>query len=244
MAVVGLQGIRGGVGATSVAAALGWSLQQQGESVLVVGAAPDNLLRIFFNIGFAQNAGWASALQQELAWQSAAWRYTPHLDVLPYGQLDAMQSSELLAHPQGAARFLDLLSTLKQSGRYRWILVDIPAGFGPFSLETLAAMDHRILVATPDANCHARLHQQPLAPDAYLLVNGLRVASQLQDDIYQLWLESQRNMIPVALHNDEAMAEAMASRQPAGEYSPDSLIAQEVMTLAGWCLLNLAETRP
>ncbi len=155
-----------------------------------------------------------------------------------------MQSSELLARPQGNAYFLDALKTLKQSGRYRWILVDIPTGFSGFAMETLAAVDSRIVVATPDANCHARLHQQPLAQDAYLLVNGLRVTSHLQDDIYQLWLQSQRNLIPVILHSDEAMAEAMAAKQPVGEYSPDSLIAEEFMTLAGWCLLHLAESRP
>jgi cellulose synthase operon protein YhjQ len=244
MAVIGLQGLRGGVGTTSIAAGLGWSLQQQGESVLVVGAAPDNLLRLLFNIGFAQSAGWAYALHEGLAWQSAAWRYTPRLDVLPYGQLNAMQSSELLARAEGVAHFLDALKTLKQSGRYRWILVDIPAGFSAFALEILAAVDSRIVVATPDANCHARLHQQPLAQDAYLLVNGLRVASHLQDDIYQLWLQSQRSLVPVILHSDEAMAEAMAAKQPVGEYSPASLVAEELMTLAGWCLLNLAEPQP
>ncbi len=42
MAVLGLQGVRGGVGTTTITAALAWSL----ENVLVVDACPDNLLRL------------------------------------------------------------------------------------------------------------------------------------------------------------------------------------------------------
>ena len=38
MAILGLHGIRGGVGTTSVTAALAWSLQLLGESVLVIDA--------------------------------------------------------------------------------------------------------------------------------------------------------------------------------------------------------------
>lgn len=38
MAILGLQGVRGGVGTTSITAALAWSLQLLGESVLVIGA--------------------------------------------------------------------------------------------------------------------------------------------------------------------------------------------------------------
>lgn len=40
MAVLGLQGVRGGVGTTTITAALAWSLQMLGENVLVVDACP------------------------------------------------------------------------------------------------------------------------------------------------------------------------------------------------------------
>lgn len=45
MPVIALQGIRGGIGTTSITAALAWALQQLGESVLVIDLSPDNLLR-------------------------------------------------------------------------------------------------------------------------------------------------------------------------------------------------------
>jgi cell division protein YhjQ len=60
MAILGLQGLRGGVGTTSLTAALGWSLQMLGESVIVVDACPDNMLRFSFNDDIAhQDVGLA-----------------------------------------------------------------------------------------------------------------------------------------------------------------------------------------
>ncbi|CAM2920898.1 cellulose synthase operon protein YhjQ/BcsQ [Legionella anisa] len=51
MLVIALQGIRGGVSVTSIAAGLGWALVQLNESVLVIDFTTDNLLRLHFNIG-------------------------------------------------------------------------------------------------------------------------------------------------------------------------------------------------
>lgn len=240
MAIIGLQGIRGGVGTTSVAAALGWSLQFLGEPVLVVGAAPDNLLRLFYNVAFSRPEGWARAMHDGEAWQHAAWRYTPYLDILPFGQLTQAESSQFLSQTQNVGRFTDALAALKASGRYRWILVDMPRGFTTYALRTLAALDHVITVARPDANCHVRLHQQALPQGAHLLVNGFQSTSRMQDDIWQLWLQSQKALIPIVIHQDEAMTECAGAKQPLGEYQPHALAAEEVMTLANWCLLNFA----
>ncbi|QSA11902.1 cell division protein, partial [Raoultella ornithinolytica] len=59
-----------------------------------------------------------------------------------------------------------------------------------------------------------------------------------KEDLYQLWLESQRRILPVTVHRDEAMAECLAAKQPLGEYRSDSLAAEEILTLANWCLLH------
>ena len=87
MAILGLQGVRGGVGTTSVTAALAWSLQLLGESVLVIDACADNLLRMSFNVDFTREAGWARALLDDKDWRDAGLRYTSQLDLLPFGQL-------------------------------------------------------------------------------------------------------------------------------------------------------------
>jgi cellulose biosynthesis protein BcsQ len=42
----------------------------------------------------------------------------------------------------------------------------------------------------------------------------------------------------MVIHRDEGMAECLASKQPLGEYRGDSLAAEEILTLANWCLLH------
>ena len=87
MAVLGLQGVRGGVGTTSVTAALAWSLQVLGESVLVIDACSDNLLRMSFNVDFTHANGWGRARLDDKDWRDAGLRYTSQLDLLPFGQM-------------------------------------------------------------------------------------------------------------------------------------------------------------
>ncbi|HFZ8994690.1 TPA: cellulose biosynthesis protein BcsQ [Citrobacter freundii] len=239
MAILGLQGVRGGVGTTSITAALGWALQILGENVLVVDACPDNLLRMSFNVDFAHRDGWARALLDGRDWRDAGLRYTTQLDLLPFGQLTAQERQ-----PSGQLNAIcNALQTLRASQRYSWILLDLPYDASALTQHLVALCDHTLAIVNADANCHIRLHQQALPTGAHILINDLRIASQLQDDLYQVWLQSQRHLLPMVIHRDEAMAESMAMKQPLGEYRSDSLAAEEIVTLANWCLLHYADKR-
>lgn len=238
MAILGLQGVRGGVGTTSLTAALAWALQILGENVLVIDASPDNLLRMSFNVDFVHQGGWARSLLDGQDWRDAGLRYTSQLDLLPFGQLTAQERENPQAWQETLGEIGSAIQALKASGRYSWILLDLPYGASPLTGQLVSLCDHTLAIAQVDANCHIRLHQQALPAGAHILINELRIGSQLQDDLYQVWLQSQRRLLPIVIHRDEAMAECMASKQPLGEYRSDSLAAEEVLTLANWCLLH------
>ncbi|MFP5710606.1 cellulose biosynthesis protein BcsQ [Salmonella sp. 741265048_PSA] len=238
MAILGLQGVRGGVGTTSLTAALAWALQILGENVLVIDASPDNLLRMSFNVDFVHQGGWARSLLDGQDWRDAGLRYTSQLDLLPFGQLTAQERENPQAWQETLGEIGSAIQALKASGRYSWILLDLPYGASPLTGQLVSLSDHTLAIAQVDANCHIRLHQQALPAGAHILINDLRIGSQLQDDLYQVWLQSQRRLLPIVIHRDEAMAECMASKQPLGEYRSDSLAAEEVLTLANWCLLH------
>lgn len=238
MAILGLQGVRGGVGTTSLTAALAWALQILGENVLVIDASPDNLLRMSFNVDFVHQGGWARSLLDGQDWRDAGLRYTSQLDLLPFGQLTSQEWENPQAWQETLGEIGSAIQALKASGRYSWILLDLPYGESPLTRQLVSLCDHTLAIALVDANCHIRLHQQALPAGAHILINDLRIGSQLQDDLYQVWLQSQRRLLPIVIHRDEAMAECMASKQPLGEYRSDSLAAEEVLTLANWCLLH------
>ncbi|MFH2815221.1 cellulose biosynthesis protein BcsQ [Enterobacter ludwigii] len=241
MAILGLQGVRGGVGTTSVTAALAWSLQLLGESVLVIDACADNLLRMSFNVDFTRTEGWARALLDDKDWRDAGMRYTSQLDLLPFGQLTTTERENEAAYQRLFSQFTVALQELKEKGHYKWILLDLPHGAGTLTRLLMAQCDRVLSIVNVDANCHIRLHQQGLPENGHILINDLRIGSQIQDDLYQVWLQSQRRLLPIVIHRDEGMAECLASKQPLGEYRSDSLAAEEILTLANWCLLHFAK---
>ena len=115
MAVLGLQGVRGGVGTTSVTAALAWSLQVLGESVLVIDACSDNLLRMSFNVDFTHENGWGRALLDDKDWRDAGLRYTSQLDLLPFGQMTETERGNEAAFQRLFSRFTTALQSLTLS---------------------------------------------------------------------------------------------------------------------------------
>ncbi|HGH5980869.1 TPA: cellulose biosynthesis protein BcsQ [Kluyvera georgiana] len=244
MAILGLQGVRGGVGTTSITAALAWSLQLLGESVLVIDASPDNMLRLSFNDDIARESGWARAVRDGKDWRDSALRYTAQIDVLPFGKLQPGDRQNVAVLSDTLSIITEIAQTLEREGRYQWILIDVPHGFYPWTPALIEACHYTLTIVKPDANCHIRLHQQPLPANTHILLNGLRMSSPLQEDLYQIWLQTQRHLLPVVVHRDEAMAESLASKQPLGEYRHDSLAAEEMITLANWCLMHYAGHHP
>ncbi|AKA38813.1 cellulose biosynthesis protein BcsQ [Yersinia ruckeri] len=241
MPVIAMQGLRGGTGATSITVALAWALQQLEESVLVIDFSPDNLLRLHFNMPFEQSGGWARASLDHHDWQQQAMRYTPLLDFLPFGQLNMAEQRQLpttLLQPEHD--WQEKIATLKATAEHRWILLDVPAGDNILSQQALALADKVIVMIAADAACHARLHQQALPVDSHFLLNQFSATSRLQQDMHQLWLQNLRNLLPLFIHRDEAVTEALAAKQPLGEYASQSLAADEVNTLANWCLIHCA----
>ncbi|QPT12622.1 cellulose synthase operon protein YhjQ [Serratia rubidaea] len=239
MPVIALQGMRGGIGTTSLTAALAWAFQQLGESVLAIDCSADNLLRLHFNTPFALARGWARAELDDGDWRQGAMRYSENLDFLPFGRLSDAERRNLQQSP---TPWREKIRQLQDAGRYRWILLDVPAGDDAPARQALDAADRAFVLLTPDANCHARLHQQPLPEHGHFLINHYNPHSQLQQDLHQLWLQSLHNLLPVMVHRDEALAEAPAMKQPLGEYRPESLAADEILTLANWCLLHLQDS--
>ncbi|AVF34564.1 cellulose biosynthesis protein BcsQ [Rahnella sikkimica] len=234
MAVIALQGFRGGTGTTSVTAALAWGLAQLNEKVLVIDFSPENLLRLHFGMPFTQTRGWCSAVNAGEPWQKSAMRYHAHLDFLPYGFVGADSA--------GAPEFdwQKAITQLRNSGVYDWILIDSPAA-DPLPAQAIA--DSTLVLLHTDTQSHIRLHQRALPANGRYLVNQFVPSSQLQQDILLLWQETLPTMIPVILHRDEAMAESLAAKQPVGEWKANSKISREINTLANWFLLNLRGAR-
>ncbi|EKT57235.1 protein YhjQ [Providencia burhodogranariea DSM 19968] len=127
------------------------------------------------------------------------------------------------------------LDKLKDNSDYKWIIIDLPTNDGDLFTLLENYADIAINVAVPETNCHSRIFQNQSEYKNHILINKFDIRSELQSDIYQYWLHSLPNIIPVTIHHDEAMLEAAASKCPVGQYRPESLGASEAYALAIWC---------
>ncbi|MDF7629776.1 cellulose biosynthesis protein BcsQ [Erwiniaceae bacterium L1_55_4] len=239
MPVIALQGLRGGCGATSLSAALGWALNALQESVLVIDFSDANQLAAHFNLPLNHTQGWVPALLEQQPWQQCAQRYQTGLDFLPFGALTSQQCLSLQnAGTSFATPLLKALPALKS--HYRWVILDLPADLLPWQRSFALHADRLLQVLSLDANCQLRLHHPRFLPHTLFLINQFNANSQLQQDLHQLWLRTLKNLIPQVIHRDEALAEALMMKQPVGEYRPHALASEEINTLANWLLLNVA----
>ncbi|MGH8380110.1 cellulose biosynthesis protein BcsQ [Pseudomonas sp.] len=241
MTVVALSGIRGGVGTTSMVAALGFALHALQQRVLMVDLHPRNLLRLHYNLGLDSPHGWASVDQDAAGhWNEALLQVVEGLYLLPFGQLpaDALSALEQRQREQ-PQEWWQRLQTLQ--AHFDWIVLDTPATLpgGQPTLPLLPDTVMHIRVLETDAACHALLSTEG-AGDAPLLVNRFDPISQLQRDLLLLWSERHAQLIPQVIHRDEAMAGALAWKSPVGYYAPDSLASQDVRSLATWLLAQEA----
>ncbi|MFP1742277.1 cellulose biosynthesis protein BcsQ [Lonsdalea quercina] len=242
MPIIAFQGIRGGTGTTALTSALAWALNQSGESVMALDFSPANQLGTHFNTPVSYCDGWMRATLDDGDWRENALRYLAGLDFMPFGRLDAEERMRY----QTSSDFLqpwidDRLNALRQD--YRWILLDVPAHPLPLTQPLLHAADRMIRVITPDANCHLRLYHDLVDANHLYLINQFNVNRAVQRDLHQLWSSTLQSLLPVIVHQDEALSEAMMMKQPVGEYRPSSLAAEEVATLAAWLLLNVTERK-
>ncbi|MGF6400255.1 cellulose synthase operon protein YhjQ [Pseudomonas frederiksbergensis] len=240
MTSLGVYGIRGGTGSSSLLAALGYALHTLEQRVLLVDMCPENLLRLHFNLAVTQTGGWARALLDGQDWTDQVWSLAPNLSVLPHGRLigtDRSRLAQALDHRPGLwDRRMNALAE-----HFDWILFDLPRG-SPWQDDAVSCQ-LQIQIIEADAACHVLLQQQEERADN-LLLNRFDPASQIQRDLALIWRQHyDARLLPITVHSDEAMREALASKQPVGRYAPDSLVAQDVLSLAIWCQAHQGELR-
>lgn len=235
--LLGLHGLRGGCGVTALVAGLGLALQALGQRVLLLDMSPDNQLRHHCGLPPGEKGGWACAAFARTPWGDAAWQVLPGLCLLPYGALQAAEQARLEQSLCRAPGFWP--QRLRRLGAsFDWVLFDLPQGLPGHAGS--APLDLRLRVVETDPACHLRLQEQPGSGD-WLLVNRYDPTRPLQRDLLLLWQKSLgERLLAQCVHDDEALREALAHRLPVGLHAPDSLAADDLRSLATWCLARVA----
>ena len=86
MNVMTLQGLKGGVGTTTVTANLAAAINAQGLPVLVIDLSPQNSLRLHFSMDINDARGISTQIQAGLPWHEAAYVNENGVTFVPFGQ--------------------------------------------------------------------------------------------------------------------------------------------------------------
>lgn len=233
MTPLGLVGLRGGCGVSSLVAGLGQALHALGQRVLLIDLCPENLLRLHGNLPFADEGGWARSLLDQRAWAESLWQLREGLCLLPYGRLTAAERGQLERFLLGTPEFWSFRRA-QLAARFDWLLFDLPQRLAGHA--AAAPLDFTLRVLEADAACHALL-QDWQGEGEWLLLNRFDPTRTLQRDLRLLWQQTfGHRLVSQCVHADEAVAEALAHKLPVGLYMPNSLAAQDLSSLAVWCL--------
>lgn len=232
MKLLGMRGLRGGTGSSTMVAALGYALHRLGQRVLLVDLCPANLLGLHFEQPVRHRQGWGRAQVENADWCAQALELQPGLCLLPYGHTSEQEQERLALWLRNhSAVWNRRMQQLTDD--FDWVLFDSPHD-GAAQADSLQP-DVSIQVVNADAASQVLLQRQSSA--SWLLVNRFDAGSRLQQDLLLLWRQQfAGRLLPMLMHRDEATAEALAHKLPLGAYAPQSQNAATADSLAVWCL--------
>ncbi|AWB34822.1 cellulose biosynthesis protein BcsQ [Orrella marina] len=243
MRAIGIQGLRGGVGTTSMVAMLADALLDSGQRVLVIDLNTSDMLRLHFNVSFEDPTGWAHGQQIGESWNEHAFEITQGLTLIPFGRFGLIDHDlSLQATAQtGSLNWLKDLVRLQPSPD--WILIGVPCHLATQeALETV--LDLRIVVASVDVACHILLAQTSWPARARLLANMQDPSRDLPNDLIVDWTARYHDrLLPVTVKRDECVHEALALMTPVTRAFPDCSASLDAQSLATWLQLHV-KARP
>jgi cellulose synthase operon protein YhjQ len=249
---VAIVSMKGGVGKTAIVANLGAVLARMapGETLLV-DFDPRNQLGIHFGMDPRSGVGLAETLLVGAGADQLIHRASEGPDYLPFGRVTDRDLAELETI---ALRRPDVLRQVLGEpplSDYTFVLMDSPPGPSSLVLPVLLAADLVLAVFLADAASFATLpdllelsqavEQRPHFRGMHVLVNGANDSTSLGRDVRVL-LAAQKDLpvLPLAIHRDEAVPEALACQRTVLVHAPTSQASADFRSLAEWLRHELA----
>ena len=225
MKVIGIISLKGGVGKTSVVAALGAAIADFGKKVLLIDAnfsAPN--LGLYLNI-----------IDPKITLHHVLNRTANITDAIyEYGNFDVIPSSIFNRIEINPLKLRDKLKILKR--KYDIILIDSPPSLNEEALAVMLASDRLFAVTTPDCpTLSITLKAVKLAKQRQTPINGL-ILNKVHNKNFELSIDDIEKTagVPVmaVIPYDISVLEALSKFSPSTSYRPKSNGSIEFKKLA------------
>lgn len=239
MHIIAIISGKGGVGKTTLTANIAIALAQREQRVLVLDLDPQNALRLHLGMDAEDHAG----LAREGIGHDAIFTSPFDVSFLPFGTIHENELEEfeaaLLAHPHWVR---DGIWSLADS--FDFVLIDTPPGPSVYLHQALVAANRAMAVVLADAASYATIPgflaltaQYEGTQDIKILVNQMPHRSKLGHQVRSALYENYPSLlIPITIHRDRSVPEALAYERPVLQYEPGCEASLDVQHLADWLL--------
>jgi cellulose synthase operon protein YhjQ len=252
MSVIGVVSMKGGVGKTSVTANLAAAISSKlgPGRVAVLDLDPQNALHWHFGIEDSQAPGICVEAAHGSDLSNVALTTEFDIVCVPYGMASESDreafESLLAAEPQWIG------DQIKNTGLDEdgVVLIDTPPGSTVYLKQVSACADLLLIVLLADAGSYATIPAmenwldemsvlRPQLQSVYILNQVDRSESINRDvaDLLRQHLGSR--LVPIGIHCDEAVGEALAFQQPVLAYDPHGQASHDLAQLATWMIAAL-----
>lgn len=249
MQVIALISGKGGVGKTTVTANLAVALAQRDARVLVIDLDPQNVQRLHLGMDPEDYAG----LIREGIRPASVFDSPFGVNFIPFGRASASDLAEFEADLRANAQWVaDGIASLEPAG-FDFVLLDTPPGATVYLQQALQAAHQALILLLPDAASFStipkilELVEQYTADrkdfsDAHLLINQMPAQSRLGHQVRETLYENYgKRLVPVAIHKDTRVPQALAFEQPVLEYEPTCKTSLDVQYCADWILDSMQQ---
>jgi cellulose synthase operon protein YhjQ len=224
--VMTLFSLAGGVGKTSLTAAIGRALAARGERVLLADTCSFGVLPFYFG---------AREIKTGVVRTFSGGTSDPPIRVLT---LDAERES---ADPELLRR-----ETMRGAQDANRMLIDVATGSAAMLRQALRLSPMVLVPVVPDMTSVVTLqalegffrNQEGLSGkplQAWYVLSQFDPSSPLQLDVREVLRQQLgERLLPIAVHRTAAVSEALAEGMTVIDYAPNSPAAEDVMSLASW----------
>ena len=219
---------------------------------MAVDLDPQNALRLHFGVPASELDGIARATLEQRSWKSCLFQGFDGAFVLPFGNIneedrDALEV-HLSSHPDWLRSGLHGLGL----GPTDLVVIDTPPGPSLYQQQSLRSANFVLVVIQADAASYATLPAMDVILNRYCtgradfsgsayLLNGVNAGSVLSRDVTRVVQRTLGDkVLPVVVHQDESVREALACDQLVLQYAPHSEASNDIRQTVRWLNERLA----